>query len=73
MTNEKYNIGSETIHLSISNINNPDLGTTDGFLINTYYDSLNLDTTNEDSLVARTFTTVAKADKVTVNKVSFYP
>lgn len=73
VTNEKYNIGSGTIHLSISNINNPDLGTTDGFSINTYYDSLNLDTTNEDSLVSRTFTTVAKADKISVKQVSFYP
>lgn len=70
---DKYNYGSGSIVLTISEVSNPDEGTTEGFLISTTFDGLTLDETDETTLIGRTITTKAKASDITVSSISFDP
>ncbi|EAR97741.2 histone deacetylase family protein (macronuclear) [Tetrahymena thermophila SB210] len=70
---DQYNSGSGSITLSITNIKNPDQGTSDGFIIETTYDGQTLDITDQTTLSSRTITTVQRAPEITVNSITFSP
>ncbi|KAL4499934.1 hypothetical protein ABPG72_015283 [Tetrahymena utriculariae] len=70
---DQYNSGSGSITLSITNIQNPDQGTSDGFIIQTTYDGQTLDITDQTTLNSRTITTVQTAPQITVNSITFSP
>ena len=70
---DKYNYGSGSIVLTISEVSNPDEGTTEGFLISTTFDGLTLDQTDETTLIGRTIMTKSKASDITVSSISFDP
>lgn len=61
VTGEKYSAGIGSIYLKIKNIKNPDAGTTEGFTVQTSYDGVVLDVTDESTLSGRTFTSTTKA------------
>lgn len=57
----------------ITNISNPDQGTTDGMIIETTYDGLTLDVTDSSTTTGRTVTTTQTAPEITVNSITFDP
>lgn len=61
------------IIVTIDNILNPDRGTTDGFIVQTYYDSVLLDNTDTTSTDSRTVTIVDEGDTLAIQSISFDP
>ncbi|CAD8094793.1 unnamed protein product [Paramecium primaurelia] len=72
-TNSRYKAGNGVIDLVIKGVQNPDQGTTQGFVISTEYDGVKLDGTDESNLNGRTFTAASKTNPIILNSLVFDP
>lgn len=59
--------------LTIRSVDNPDQGVSEGFIIETEFEGVSLDLTDQSTLNGRTFTTAKKTNPINVLSMTFDP